>query len=89
MIELAIYPNPFKVETRLTVNLPKADRVKLSLYNLKGQLVRELCDEFKAAGQHSFSWDGKDSSGRDVTVGIYLVRYDMGRQKVLKKVTRF
>jgi flagellar hook assembly protein FlgD len=89
MIELDIYPNPFKVETRLTVNLPKADRVKLSLYNLKGQLVRELCDEFKAQGQHSFTWDGKDSSGRDVPVGIYLVRYDMGRQKVLKKVTRF
>ncbi len=86
---LSIYPNPFVADTKLAVSLPQADRVELSIYNLKGQLVRELCDDYKAQGQHGFTWDGKDKSGRDVPVGIYLVRFENGRHKLLKKVTRF
>jgi len=87
--ELDIFPNPFKADTKFAVSLPKADWVKLSLYNLKGQLVRELCDGFKAQGQHSFSWDGKDNNGKEVPMGIYLVRFDNDKHKLLKKVTRF
>ena len=86
---LNIFPNPFKSDTKLAVSLLKADWVKLSIYNLKGQFVRELCDGFKAQGQHSFSWDGKDIHGNEVPVGIYLVRFDNDKHKLLKRVTRF
>ena len=86
---LTIYPNPFRAETTLAVSLPRVERVKLSLYNLRGQLVRELSDGFRAQGQHSFTWDGKDDNGRDVSAGIYLIRFDNGRHKLLRKVIRF
>ena len=83
------YPNPFRVNTTIAFSLPKADRVRLRVYNIKGQFVRELCNEFKSQGQHTLAWDGKDSSGREVPAGIYLARYNSGKHYVLKKITRF
>jgi len=66
------YPNPFNPETTISYDLPKAEWVRLSVYNASGQLVRTLVDEARSAGAHSALWDGRDDAGRDVASGMYV-----------------
>jgi cytoskeletal protein CcmA (bactofilin family) len=68
------YPNPFNPSTTITFALPKSGDVKLSIYNLKGQLVRTLVSGPVAAGWHKVVWDGRDQEENPVASGIYLYR---------------
>lgn len=70
------YPNPFNPSTEISFTLPKGGPVQLSVYNLKGQLLRTLIDGETMSGnqQHSVVWDGKDRYGNEVTSGIYLYK---------------
>ncbi|MDD3235863.1 MAG: T9SS type A sorting domain-containing protein, partial [Candidatus Cloacimonetes bacterium] len=88
-VVLSSYPNPFHVGTTIEFTLPKSEQVKLSLYNIKGQLVRELCDENKQSGSYSLEWDGRDRGGRNVPVGIYLAKISYGNKSFTKKITRW
>jgi flagellar hook assembly protein FlgD len=54
--------------------LPKSGNVQLRIYNLLGELVCEPVHEFLPAGEHRFSWDGKDSAGRPTPTGVYLYK---------------
>jgi hypothetical protein len=78
------YPNPFwsaatsrsagNPSTVISFQLPVVSTVKLSIYNLKGQLVRTLFDGEQSAGRYTASWDGTNTFGDRVASGIYLVR---------------
>ncbi|HNX36884.1 MAG TPA: C10 family peptidase [Candidatus Cloacimonadota bacterium] len=66
---LSVYPNPFRNELRIRIKeYPEHDPV--GIYNLKGQLVRTLSCESNS----DTVWDGKDSAGRTVANGIYLIK---------------
>ena len=70
------YPNPFNPQTTISYTLAQPGRVKLSIYNIKGQLVRTLVDEEQPAGQHRRIFDGRDDKGRSLASGIYLIKMD-------------
>lgn len=73
------YPNPFNPSTNIAYTLPKAARVKLTIYNLVGQKVMTLVqNKTQAAGTHTVEWNGKDSAGRLVSSGVYLYRLEAG-----------
>ena len=67
-------PNPFNPETTVSFSLAQAGPVQLTVYNVRGQLVRTLVDEPLEAGEHSVLWRGVDSHGRPVASGVYLLR---------------
>jgi len=71
---LSNYPNPFNPTTTIAYQLPKNGKVRLDIYNLKGQHVTTLVDEAKVAGSHTAIWNGTDSSGSSVASGVYLYR---------------
>lgn len=66
------YPNPFNPETTISFALPKASEVSLSIYNLRGQLVRSLVSGNLAAGNHHVVWDAKNERGVALASGLYL-----------------
>jgi hypothetical protein len=68
------YPNPFNPETHIRFTLPEAQNAQLSVYNLRGQLVKRLLDSPLPAGQHIVNWDGTDERGNAVASGIYSFR---------------
>ncbi|PKN78304.1 MAG: hypothetical protein CVU48_08655 [Candidatus Cloacimonetes bacterium HGW-Cloacimonetes-1] len=68
------YPNPFNPTTTISFNMPKAGNAKLSVYNVKGQLVKTLVNGTKASGSNSVVWNGDDNSGNSVTSGIYFYK---------------
>ncbi len=71
---LRISPNPFNPDTRISCYLPMRGETEINIYNLKGQLVRNLVKDNLDSGDHSFLWDGTDRDKRSVASGIYLVR---------------
>jgi hypothetical protein len=68
------YPNPFNPTTTIDFSIPKSSHVRLEVFNVLGQSVRVLADEYLAAGFKRVQWDGTDSCGRPVASGIYLYR---------------
>jgi hypothetical protein len=70
------YPNPFNPETAIRFSTRENGHVRLTVYNLKGQLVRNLVDNDLEAGNHRVIWNGRDNGGRAVSSGIYLYRME-------------
>jgi len=68
------YPNPFNPETRINFELEQDAKVKLEIYNMKGQKIITLVNENLTAGYHSQTWHGNDEKGNKVTSGVYLYR---------------
>jgi hypothetical protein len=84
------YPNPFNPSTTIRYGLPKEGHVTLKIYNLTGQEVRTLVDDFQSAGLRTITWDGKDNLGQQVPSGVYLYRivardYNQTRRMILMK----
>ncbi len=68
------HPNPFRDQTTISFSLEKASLLKVSVYNLRGQLVRCLGDGTASSGPCEIVWDGRDHEGRKAAPGIYLFR---------------
>ncbi|MDZ4121331.1 MAG: FlgD immunoglobulin-like domain containing protein, partial [Candidatus Cloacimonadaceae bacterium] len=71
---MANYPNPFNPDTRISFNLASSGKVRLQIFNLRGQLVKTLCDMEMSSGTHSFVWNGRDGSNHRVASGVYFYR---------------
>ncbi len=80
------YPNPFNPSTTISFSVKEALPVSIGIYNLKGQLVRTLVNEDKAAGSHSVSWDGRDNNGSPVSSGVYFYKMHAGKYSSTKKM---
>jgi hypothetical protein len=76
-------PNPFNPSTTIVYSLPRAARIELSVFNLRGQLVTRLVDCRQSAGRHEATWNGVDEQGRTVGSGVYFYRLDLDGQSVL------
>ena len=70
------YPNPFNPETEIAYGLAEPSYVRLVVYNVLGQEITTLVEEYEAAGMHTVSWDSKDQRGKDVPAGVYLYRFE-------------
>ncbi|MBU8922945.1 MAG: T9SS type A sorting domain-containing protein [Bacteroidales bacterium] len=68
------YPNPFNPGTSIAFGLASVSRVKLSVYDTSGRLVRTLLDEERNAGNFVERWDGLNSRGVPVASGVYYFR---------------
>ena len=75
------YPNPFNPMTRINFDLGKASNVKLTVFNILGQKVVTLVDQFMNSG--AYSVDFKASS---LASGVYLYSIEAGDFKMNKKM---
>jgi hypothetical protein len=81
------YPNPFNPQTEIAYTLPEGSNVKLEIYNVLGQKVKVLVDEYQSAGTKKVVWDGKNENGERVSSGIYFYRLDAGSYVQTKKMS--
>jgi len=72
------YPNPFNPETTIRFGLTKGINVKIKIYNVKGQLVKQLVNADYEPGYHKVVWTGKDNNSKKVASGIYFYRLEAG-----------
>lgn len=85
-------PNPFTDGTTINFGInsaPGAERrsvamqgraADISIYDIRGCLVRRLFRQPVMTGMCSIYWDGTDSRGRKVASGIYFVRLRVGHR---------
>ncbi|MFQ5637754.1 MAG: phytase [bacterium] len=83
---LGNYPNPFNPETTIEYSLPREARVRLSIYNMLGQKVRELLDKRQNPGFKKITWDGHDRVGNPVSSGIYFIRLEVESRTFIRKM---
>ncbi len=86
VFDVSNYPNPFNPETTISFNLKNSGDVKLSVYNIKGQLVKTLVEDHLDSGNHSIVWHGKDNNSTDVSSGVYFYRLISDTTSITKKM---
>lgn len=75
------YPNPFNPSTIIPFQIPTAERVVLKVYNILGQEVVTLMDEWKEPGAYEVAWN---ASG--VSSGMYFYRLSAGERSETRKL---
>jgi len=80
------FPNPFNSETVIEYTLPQESQIKITIYNLLGQKVKDLVEGKSPAGYQKVSWDGKNNRGELVSSGIYFYRMEAGEFTQIKKM---
>jgi len=76
-----IYPNPFNPVTNITYGLPEHVNVQIIVYDLSGQQVATLINQFQSPGYHSVNWDADN-----LPSGVFLIRMDSGDFTQTQKV---
>jgi hypothetical protein len=67
-------PNPFASGTTIGLDVPRATRVRVAVYDTRGRLVRVLSDRLMGAGRHTVPWDGATENGSRAGAGLFFVR---------------
>ena len=65
------FPTPFNSAVTIPFTVADAGPVRISVYNLMGQQIRLLADEWVAAGAHRVRWDGRTDMGVEAASGVY------------------
>lgn len=86
VLQLSNYPNPFKQHTNIAFDVKQAGFTELRIYNLKGQMVKELHAKNMTAGSYNTYWDGKDENGKSCASGLYYLRMNLGSKRQIKKM---
>jgi hypothetical protein len=79
------YPNPFNPSTTIRYTLGSESDVCLTLYDIQGQVVRELVSQHQSAGRYEVSWDGCDAQGCKLASGVYLYTLRAGEFTATRK----
>ena len=75
------YPNPFNPTTMINFAVPKAGRVKISVYNQLGQQVALIADRDYSSGEYSINFNGASLAS-----GVYYYRIEAGSFTETKKM---
>jgi beta-N-acetylhexosaminidase len=67
------YPNPFNSNTSVVVKIPESGNLSIKVYNIIGEEISELVNEYHNSGTYKFLVDGNELSS-----GVYLLRVSIG-----------
>lgn len=71
------YPNPFNPSTNISFDINRPGLVKVTVYNQKGEVVKELLKKELGAGSYNLNWNGKNNSNQSVSSGFYFTKVSM------------
>ena len=88
---LSNYPNPFNPETWIPYQLAESADVKLTIYDVRGVVVRELALGHQPAGFYrgrgrAAHWDGRNALGEKVATGLYFCTFTAGDFTATRKM---
>ncbi len=76
------YPNPFNPQTTVSYDVPFASRIRLNVYNILGEMVESLVDEWQPAGHYRMQLHADALSS-----GIYFLIFEAGPYRDVRQVT--
>lgn len=80
------FPNPFNPNTRINYALKSDVYVSLKIFNILGEELLTLVDEYQQAGFRSVDWNGRNAAGQRVASGIYVYRIRAGHFSQSRKM---
>ena len=85
------YPNPFNPETWIPYHLAEDADVKLTIYNVSGEVVRDIDVGHQTAAKYdtrskAIYWDGRNQFGEQVASGIYFYSLSAGDFSATRKM---
>lgn len=72
------YPNPFNPSTTIRYSIPTDGQVTLKVYNVAGQEIATLVNEYKTAGRYEVVFDARNGAGASLASGVYFYRINVG-----------
>lgn len=83
----SVYPNPFKGSTNIEIKSSTKSTAIITIYNLRGQLVKKMEALEISKGNNSFVWNSKNDNGELVAQGLYYCKIELPNQTLTKKIT--
>ena len=80
------YPNPFNPETRFQYNIPVDGIVSIKVYDILGNKIKTLVNQWKSAGIHNEIWSGQNDNNQMVSSGVYFYQVKVGDEQITKKM---
>lgn len=79
--ELLSYPNPFNSQTNIVIIIPKAGNLSVTVFNIVGEEVAEIINDYRSAGIYKFSFNANELAS-----GIYFIRMKMQDKILMHKI---
>ena len=80
------YPNPFNPINKIKFHVAFKEKILLSVFDLNGNLVKNLNNTVLDAGEYVLEWDATDSRGSSVSTGVYFIHFESSSYADTKKV---
>jgi len=80
------YPNPFVSETTIDFDIFQAGKATITIFNILGQKVKTLVDEYFLPDHHVTIWDGSNEKGEYVAAGIYICWLEVAQYSAAKRL---
>lgn len=84
MASFTCFPNPMTQALQIKLEIPKQLQAEISIYNLKGQKVKNF-PTLSSQAASLITWDGRDNHGRNTASGIYFLRLSCAGKVVQSK----
>ena len=80
------FPNPFNPSTDISFKIANSSNISLVIYDVSGNLVRELKNGFVPAGEYNLTWNGRNITGQSVASGLYIYQLQSNSYIATKKM---
>ncbi|MBW6515221.1 MAG: T9SS type A sorting domain-containing protein [Candidatus Cloacimonetes bacterium] len=80
------YPNPFNISTTIPYHIKSPGTLNISIYNIKGQKIRQLHNAHAERGYGEVIWNGRNDEGKIVASGIYFTKMTIGKTTQVRKM---
>ena len=80
------YPNPFNSFTKLNYDLPQGSYVSLTIYDMLGNVIKNLVNTNQSSGFKSVQWNALNNLGQPVSAGVYLYSIEVADFRQAKKM---
>lgn len=84
------YPNPFNPSTSISFSVANPGQVSINIFNVRGQLVKNLYNSFVDANKLNqridVLWNGRDNDEKEVASGVYYTKMNAGNHSEFKKM---
>ncbi len=80
------YPNPFNATTTFKYELAKVSDIKITIFDLLGNVVKYIIIPEQPIGENSVIWDTTNYKGQPVSAGVYIYSIETGQSNQTKKM---
>ena len=80
------YPNPFNPITTIRYDLPEDGLVNITIYDMLGNVVKNLVDSNQSSGHKTVQWESRNNQGQPVSAGVYFFTIEAGDFRQTKKM---